>query len=779
VTHVFDLDHHHGLPFDELKSLVGGKAAGLNVMATELSLPVPPGMVITTSACNAYLAGGWPEGLDAELREHMARVEAIAGRRFGDPADPLLVSVRSGAKFSMPGMMDTVLNLGLNEATLRGLIATTGNERFGWDAYRRFISMFGRIVMDVPPRLEEGKDGSHVQHDRFEDALDAARAKHGRNADGQVAKDTDLTVDELKALVATYKEIVRETLAREFPEDPWIQLRGAIEAVFRSWNGKRARDYRKKERIPDDLGTAVTVQTMVFGNRGDDSGTGVLFTRGLNGEPTVNSDVMFNAQGEDVVAGTYQTQKLADLDARLPAVGAELRQYAQRLERHYSDMCDIEFTIEQGKLWMLQVRVGKRTPHAALRMAVDMAEDPEFPLTREQAVRRVAAHLAHPPLVWTRREDGPTPLATGQAASPGVAHGEIATSPDKAEELANAGRSVILVRTATSPDDVHGMARSAGILTTLGGLNSHAAVVARGWGIPAVVGAAGVEVRADGISAGGRSFDCGDVITIDGSTGEVFAGEVEGSCEIAPEAATLLAWARDLGIAIGEDADDAAAPAPVPVEPAASASEPTADDVVRALMVKGMVAPEGLATALSAPPEKVGPLAEGLVAAGLAETTAGAFRLTGDGKLRALALFEVDRERAGGEATCIAALDGFLMIDSRMKDTVTAWQMRDTGGEPVYNDHSDSAYDAGVLERLAAIHTDTVAWIAPLSDRLGRYEAYRLRLDRALARAQEGDPKFVASPRVDSYHSVWFELHEDLIRLSGRRRSEEVAAGRA
>ncbi len=778
VTHVFDLDHQHGLPFDELKGLIGGKAAGLNVMATELSLPVPPGFVITTSTCNAYLAAGWPAGLDEELREHMARIEAVAGRRFGDAADPLLVSVRSGAKFSMPGMMDTVLNLGLNEATLAGLIASTGDERFGWDAYRRFISMFGRIVMDVPPRVEEGQGGSQVQHDRFDDALEAARAAHGRSAAGEVARDADLTVDELKALVATYKQIVNDTLGREFPDDPWLQLRSAVEAVFRSWNGKRARDYRKKERIPDDLGTAVTVQAMVFGNRGDDSGTGVLFTRSLTGAPTVYSDVMFNAQGEDVVAGTYQTQKLADLDARLPAVSAELRRYAHELEHHYADMCDIEFTIEQGRLWMLQVRVGKRTPQAALRIAVDMAEDPDFPLTREQAVRRVAAQLVHPPLIWTRREDGPAPLAKGQAASPGVAHGEIATSPEQAEKMADAGRSVILVRPATSPDDVHGMARAAGILTSLGGLNSHAAVVARGWGIPAVVGANGVEVGADGIAAGGRHFACGEVITIDGSTGEVFAGEVAGSCEVAPEAATLLAWAAELGIPIGEDAAGSVAPAPADIAPPGSA-ELTSEDVLQVLMVKGLVAPESLAVALSSTAEAVRPVADSLVSMGLAETTAGAFRLTGDGKLRALSLFDLDREKAGGEATCVSALDKFLLIDCRMKDTVTAWQMRDAGGEQTYNDHSDAAYDAGVLDQLAGIHSDTAAWIAPLSARLGRYEAYRVRLDRALACAREGDPRFVASPRVDSYHGVWFELHEDLIRLSGRRRADETAAGRA
>ncbi len=712
MTLVFDLDHSHGLPLEELKARIGGKAANLNVMATQLRLPVPPGFVVTTAACNAYLAGGWPEGLDQELREHMARTEAVVGRRFGDRADPLLVSVRSGAPVSMPGMMDTILNLGLNEATAAGLAAAAGDPTFAADCYRRF------------------------------------------------------------------KEMYRDIVGADAPEDPWLQLRGAVEAVFRSWNGDRARTYRKREHIPDDLGTAVTVQTMVFGNRGADSGTGVLFTRSpATGEPAPYGDVMFNAQGEDVVAGTHQTESVSVLDLRLPAVGRELRLYASQLERHYADLCDIEFTIEQGKLWMLQVRVGKRSPQAALRIAVDMAEDPTFPLTREGAVRRVAAQLAHPPLASVRRDDRPAPLTVGLPASPGVAHGEVVTSPDVAQATAEAGRAVILVRSETSPDDVHGMASAAGVLTARGGLASHAAVVARGWGIPAVVGAGAIEVRADGIVVGGRTFPCGEIITIDGSTGEVFAGEVDGSCAIVPEAATLLGWAKELGIPIG-DTEDVPAAQPS-AEVAYAPAELTSDDVLRGLLIKGLVTPENLAVALSATAEQVRPIADGLVAESLAEVSADAFRLTGNGKLRALSVFAGDRERTGGEEAWVAALDGFLLLDCRMKDTVTAWQLRDVGGEQVLNDHSDAAYDASVLEQLAAIHADTVAWLAPLSARLGRLAAYRVRLERAVALARGGDQRFVASPRVDSYHSVWFELHEDLIRLSGRRRSDEAAAGRA
>jgi pyruvate,orthophosphate dikinase len=323
---------------------------------------------------------------------------------------------------------------------------------------------------------------------------------------------------------------------------------------------------------------------------------------------------------------------------------------------------------------------------------------------------------------------------------------------------------------------------AAGILTALGGLNSHAAVVARGWGIPAVVGAKDIQVGATGISVGDRTFPCGSVITIDGSTGEVFAGEVEGSSDVAPEAATLLAWAQELGIEIGEDdggpTTEPAAPATAPTG-AADPAGLTAADVLRGLLVKGLVPADGLAVTISAPAEEIKPLLDDLVKKELVELAAGAFRLTGAGKLQALSTFENDRERAGGEAYCVSALDGFLALDGRMKDTVTAWQLRTDGPEQTFNDHSDAAYDAAVLERLAALHADAVVWITPVAERLGRLIGYRVRLERAIALALAGDQRFVASPRVDSYHSVWFELHEDLIRLSGRRRSDEAAAGRA
>jgi pyruvate,orthophosphate dikinase len=581
----------------------------------------------------------------------------------------------------------------------------------------------------------------------------------------------------------------------EVPADPWVQLRAAIEAVFRSWNSDRARTYREREGIPDDLGTAVTVQAMVFGNRSVDSGTGVLFTRNpATGEPVLYGDVMFNAQGEDVVAGTHRTEPIAVLDARIAAVGRELREYAMRLERHHRDLCDIEFTIEHGKLWMLQCRVGKRSPQAALRIALDMAQDPDFPLTREEAVRRVADILADPPTRVTGRGDTGPAIAVGLGASPGVACGEIVTSPEAAVTAAEAGRTVILVRAETSPDDVHGMARSAGILTSSGGLASHAAVVARGWGIPAVVGAVAVRVGSAEVVIGDLALAVGDTITIDGATGEVFAGAAAGTEAVVPEAATLLAWAREARIRIGEPAAEpgreptartvgepaggtTSAP-PTPAGEAAPAVGLTPGDVLRVLAVKGYATPDAIGDATGGSADDATAALDRLVADGLAEMAAGAFRLTADG--RAVAGERMAEDTAAwGIDNANAALDAFPDLDRRMKTTVTAWQMREVDGEQVFNDHSDAAYDAAVLADLAALHADAAAWLRPIALALPRLGAYLRRLQLANDAAQAGDAKYVASPRVDSYHGAWFELHEDLIQLAGRTRADEVAAGRA
>ena len=715
VTYVYDFEHPAAIDLAERKAVLGGKAANLAVMATDLCLPVPPGFTVTTGACRAYLAEGWPDGLDDEIRAHVARVERIVGRRFGGPGEPLLVSVRSGAPVSMPGMMDTILNLGLTETTTRGIAEATGDEAFPADCRRRFRQMYRDIV---------GADA---------------------------------------------------------PEDPWAQLRAAVEAVFRSWNSDRARTYRRHEGIPDDLGTAVTVQAMVFGNRGADSATGVLFTRNpATGENRLYGDVMFDAQGEDVVAGTHRTESLAVLDERLPQVAAELRAASSRLERHFADLCDIEFTIERGRLWLLQVRVGKRSPHAALRIAVEMAEDPTFPLTRPEAVRRVEKILTHPPTSSVCTGDAPPSLTVGLPASPGVASGEIVVSPDAAESRADSGRPVILVRRETSPDDVHGMARAAGLLTARGGLASHAAVVARGWGIPAVVGATAVDLHDDGVGIGPRWFAVGETITIDGSTGEVFAGVVERHAAMVPEAATLLEWAAELSIAIVTDESGVAPAAAGPISSAPGEDEAPqpvlGDDVARTLLVKGLAPAEAVAAALCSPVEIVTTLLEGLVTEGCGERTSGAYRLTGAGKLRALDVIAADRDRLG-TAAADEALDRFRDLDQRMKAAVTAWQVRTVEGEQTFNDHADHEYDEAVLAQLGAIHDDVVAWVGPVAAGLPRLHGYQTRLSRALELARDGDQRYVASPRVESYHSVWFELHEELIRLAGRRRVDETETG--
>jgi pyruvate,orthophosphate dikinase len=711
VTWTYAFHDAPDLPSDQLRDLLGGKGAGLVAMATDLGLPVPPGFIIATDASRVFARQGWPEGLDTELRTRVAGLEEATGRRFGDADDPLLVSVRSGAPVSMPGMLDTVLNVGLNAATTAGLAHTSGDPGFAIACQERLASMM--------------------------------------------------------------REIVGVTTV---PEDPWAQLRLAIEAVFRSWDSPRAAAYREREGIAADLGTAVIVQAMVFGNRGPDSATGVLFTRDpATGANVLYGDVLFVAQGEDVVAGTHATEPVGVLDRRLPAVAAELRAHAARLERHFGDICDIEFTIEDGRLWLLQTRVGKRTAQAACRAAVEMAMDETFPLTRAQAVERCAPLLADPPLVTSGRSGRHRVVASGFGASPGLATGAIATTPEAVVEMADAGVAALLVRTDTSPDDVHGMVRSVGILTSTGGLACHAAVVARGWDIPAVVGAGDVRVGDGVIRIDGRVFPEGTVISIDGSTGDVYDGPVEASLNVAPEAALLLEWARELGISIGGGGEEDTTMSGTGIEGNADTSH---DTLVRVLHIKGYVTPELLAPALGIGTEDAAGVLDRLAADGIAAEKGGMFSLTDDGKALATEMLTADRE-AWGPTAAQAALDGFLALDGRMKSIVTAWQMKEVGGQQVLNDHADAAYDAAVLADLAALHADACAWLAPSIEGLPRLASYRRRLDTAAAAAAAGDGRYIASPRLDSYHGVWFELHEDLIRLAGRTRADEVAAGRA
>ena len=529
MTYVFAFDHEHAQPPMTLKHLLGGKGANLAEMTAVLGLPVPHGFTISTDACRAYMVGGWPEGLSDEVAAHLDRLESAMGKRLGDRADPLLVSVRSGAKFSMPGMMDTVLNLGLNDESVKGLAAQTSDERFAYDSYRRFVQMYGRIVLGIPG-------------EEFEHPFD--KAKEGAGA----GTDAEIPADVLAELVDTFKDVVLRHTGDPFPQDPNDQLRGAIEAVFRSWNGKRAVDYRVRERIPHDLGTAVNVQAMVFGNRDDNSGTGVGFTRDpATGAKGAYGDFLVNAQGEDVVAGIRNTLKLEEMRNLFPAIYDELLDIFARLERHYRDMCDTEFTIEQGRLWMLQTRVGKRTGVAALRMAVDMTSEPEINLTREEAIQRVTGEHLEGVLHPQFAEKNVEAIASGLAASPGAAVGKAYFTADAAEAAAGRGEKVILVRNETSPEDVHGMIVAQGILTARGGLVSHAAVVARGWGKPAVVGAESVRISGNSFQAGGMTVNEGDVIAIDGTTGRVVGREVELSLAAPPpEFGVILGWADDV-----------------------------------------------------------------------------------------------------------------------------------------------------------------------------------------------------------------------------------------
>ncbi|MBO9338394.1 MAG: pyruvate, phosphate dikinase [Chloroflexus sp.] len=525
-----------------MRDLLGGKGAGVAEM-TRTGVPVPPGFTITTEACNAYYENGqqFPEGMWEQVLEGLKDIEAQTGKRFGDPSNPLLVSVRSGAKFSMPGMMDTVLNLGLNQETREGLARLTDNPRFAADAYRRFVQLFGKIVLGV--------DG-----DRFEHEMEEAKG-HGQR------QDTDLTTEELLALAEKFKAIIKEDVGVDFPEDPFEQLRAAIAAVFRSWNGRRAVDYRRVNKIPDNLGTAVNVQAMVFGNMGNDSATGVAFTRNPStGDPEIFGEYLVNAQGEDVVAGIRTPQPISKLAQEMPEVYAQFHEIAKQLERHYKDMQDVEFTIERGKLWMLQTRTGKRTGAAAVKIAVDMVR--EGLIDKATAVQRVDPHaldqLLHPMIDPAARKNA-QPLTVGLPASPGAASGKAVFDPDEAEELAKTGEKVILVRIETAPEDFHGMVAAQAILTARGGMTSHAAVVARGMGKPCVAGAGDLRINyaEQMMTVNGTVIRKGDWITLDGGSGEVFAGQMPTvEPELSGDFATLMSWAdefRKLGVRANAD----------------------------------------------------------------------------------------------------------------------------------------------------------------------------------------------------------------------------------
>jgi len=535
---VGEAQEHVGGDWDAVRAFLGGKGANLAEM-TRIGVPVPPGFTVTTEACLAYLEGGAEianEVLDQE-EEAMKRVEELTGKKFGDPKNPLLVSCRSGAKFSMPGMMDTVLNIGLNDETAQGMIELTEDPRFVYDAYRRLVQMFGTVVLGLDDEL-------------FEDVLDERKKSKG------ITVDTDLTAEDWKDLTESFKAIIRREKGFDFPQDPAEQLKLATEAVFKSWNGKRAIDYRNAAGISHDLGTGVNIVTMVFGNMGWNSGTGVAFTRNpATGEKKIYGDYLLNAQGEDVVAGIRNTKPIAELEGDLPEAYREFADICGKLEEHYREMQDVEFTIENGKLWMLQTRDGKRTAKSTVTIAVDMAN--EGLIDRKEAVKRVKPDdvdtLLHPRFDAEDKAKAAREgrlLSKGVNASPGAAVGVVAFDADLAEEWGKAGKAVIMVRPFTKPDDVHGMLAAKGILTSEGGATSHAAVVARQFGVPCVCGASGVVIdqKQRQFTANNTLVNEGDWISIDGASGEVFAGEIP---TVAPEfeeeqeLITLLSWADE------------------------------------------------------------------------------------------------------------------------------------------------------------------------------------------------------------------------------------------
>lgn len=679
------------------RSLLGGKGAHLAEMAGELGLPVPPGFTLTTEAFHQHAAHGWTDTLDEALAEALVGLEAATGRRLGGAERPLLVSVRSGAPASMPGMMDTVLDVGMDDDVERALAEESGDAAFAADCRRRFVEMY------------------------------------------------------------------RHTVGEDPPAEPHAQVRGAVAAVFRSWDGERARAYRAVEGIDDALGTAATVQAMVFGNLDERSATGVVFSRDpATGAPELYGDVLFRAQGDDVVSGTADSEPISALQARLPEVADQLRAATERLERHLGDLADVEFTVERGALWILQVRTGKRSPVAELRMAVDMAEDPDFPLTRAEAVARATTVLDDPPR-QTASQHHEDALGRGLPASPGVAVGRCALDPRRAVAMATAG-PVVLVRPSTSPDDVAGMAEAVGIITKTGGLTSHAAVVARGWGIPSVVSLGALDFADDGRSVvlGDRRIVEGDLLTIDGSTGEVFGGALETTATALAEVAVLRRWRDELGGAPGRSTRATARPYETTAEPP---GEATLDDVLVALLVVGTAVADRVAPTAGATPAATAALLDEACAGALAECTGASWRLAPSGAAQAEQALARAADTHGAMAFA-ASLDAFAPLDREVKERVTAWQLAEAEADRAELLAGFDPLVASIDHLLA-----TVGGTRPL-------RGHGRRLAGALGAARHGDDRFVAAPTVDSFHNVWFELHELLIRLAGRTRADEVAAGR-
>lgn len=700
---VVELDGACGLSREK----IGGKAWSIDHMRA-LGLPVPPAFVITTEGWADYTRrGGIAEEIWRQVRAGVEMIERGTGRRFGSVERPLLVSVRSGAAISMPGMMDTVLNLGMTDAVQQALADETRNPVYAQDTRQRFLSQYRETVLND---------------------------EHGA-----------------------------------VPEDPWEQLRGAIEAVFRSWDSPRAKTYRRNRGVSDTLGTAVTVQAMVFGNLDELSGTGVLFSRNPNtGDGPVYGEWLVGGQGEDVVSGRLTPRPLDDLALTQPQVHERLIAAAHLLERDGRDIQDIEFTVESGTLWLLQSRAAKRSARAAVRAAVAMVE--EGLVSAEEALGRVTADQVREVL---RPASGDTSdqqaLARGESACPGLASGMVVTDPDEAERRAEAGEAVILVRPTTSPDDLHGMIAARAIVTELGGTTSHAALVSRELGRPCVVGCGPGVVAAL----------TGQTVTVDGGAGVVWPGEVAGKPveeAILADVRRLAEWANAASDQLAERLEQlATAPEDQAREQLSVAAPVTELDLLRLVGIKGRVNAENLADSLSAEVDDITARCADLVTAGLCATTPAGFRLTPDGRPRLDELLTAERGTVD-HAAITAAYDEFCVYNQDLKVIITDWQMKDAA---TVNDHADADYDAAVLARLAATHRRLRPLIARLGAIAPRLARYADRLDRAVERIAAGDHTYVARPIMDSYHTVWFELHEDLIGLCGLSRAEEAAAGRA
>jgi pyruvate,orthophosphate dikinase len=737
---VYDLDHVHDCSASELRLRLGGKGAGLVEMRQKLGLPVPDAFVLSTALCRRFLASGWPEGLDEAIDEKLAALERATWQGFGDSERPLLVSVRSGAPVSMPGMMDTILNLGANAVTIAGLAARTGDERFALDTWARFCRMYATTV-------------NGVSRERIGDNLP-------RDAPAEALRE-DI-------------ERVRDICAREgvpIPDNARTQLRGAIEAVFRSSRSERARVYCQREGLGEEMPTAVVVQTMAFGNLGVASGTGVAFSRNPStGGSETYGDFLANAQGEDVVGGICASRPLAAMRERLPDVHDELGAVLRRLEQHYRDLCDVEFTVQEGRLQILQVRAGKRSAIAAARIAIDLAD--EGLISREEAVRRVTAEQLRQLKSMARLRDGATAIACGVAASPGVVSGVICLDPDRVADLAAGGSGVILVRPTTSPEDVHGMAQASGIITATGGMVSHAALVARGWGIAAVCGVEALQFE-PALSIAGRRLEDGARLTIDGTTGAIYLGDcVEAGQGEPAELQTLRRWAAEAGLSLSGEENDAAEPG-LSAAVAGTACDIGNLAVVRALSLLGFATLERIAIALAARADVVERVLQSLPPTYIGKAPRG-LHVTAEG--RAWLQGQLKAERGVVDRSAAERLyHDFTALDARFKRLVTDWQVRPIDGKQVANDHADAVYDAAVRAGIADFHQATLTLLPEILTLAPRLTPYATRLARAASAIAAGDGSMIASPLKDSYHTVWFELHEELIHLAGRDRAIEEA----